>query len=549
MDTMLKIEEDVLGGGAWKILVVDDESTIREVLVDFLVLEGFEVTCANDGEQGLEFLAREHFDAVLLDMKMPGISGLDVLRQLPELAPDTLAIMMTGYGTVETAIEAMKLGAFDYVLKPFKVQDVIRLLERGLEQKRLEHENIQLREAVSLYELSEEMAATLELADIYQILIDAARQEVGADAVAIWVRKPQISGGKGLTVDNPFVSARRWSRTDLDASQFAAVRNVDVSHLAGRVERDESLLLSDDEARAICPDLEPGRALSVLGIPLRVKGTLLGFFVAHSFGEKHGFREGKRKMLSILCGRASAAIENGRLYRELQDTFKQTIQVLANLLEDKDPYTRGHSDRVSQYARLIAEELGMSEADVEEIADCALMHDIGKLGIRYEDLNKVEPLTEAEYEMFKSHTTRGKWILEPIEFLHHLIPGVYHHHERWDGRGYPLGLRGEEIPLVARILAIADTYDAMTSHRAYRRALPHDVAIREIQAFAGAQFDPELVDVFIQAMERKRSGYYSKAQRWNALKEYVPPRLAASGGGSAGPMASADMMSPIDSTE
>ena len=355
-------------------------------------------------------------------------------------------------------------------------------------------------------------------------------------------------GGKGLTIENPFVSARRWSRTDLDASQFAAVRNVDVSALAGRVERDQPLLLCDDEARELCPDLEPARALTLLGIPLRVKGKLLGFFVAHSFGEKHGFREGKRKMLSILCGRASAAIENGRLYRELQGTFKQTIQVLANLLEDKDPYTRGHSDRVSQYSRLIAEELGLSEEEIDEIADCALMHDIGKLGIRYEDLNKVDPLTEAEYEMFKSHTTRGKWILEPIEFLHHLIPGVYHHHERWDGRGYPLGLRGEEIPLIARILAIADTYDAMTSHRAYRRALPHDVAIREIQAFAGAQFDPELVEVFIVAMERKRSGFHSKAQRWNALKEYVPRHMAA-GAASSGGMASADMMSPIDPAE
>ena len=133
-------------------------------------------------------------------------------------------------------------------------------------------------------------------------------------------------------------------------------------------------------------------------------------------------------------------------------------------------------------------------------------------------------MTEAEYEMFKSHTTRGKWILEPIAFLHHLIPGVYHHHERWDGRGYPQGLEGEAIPLVARILAIADTYDAMTSHRAYRRALPHDVAIREIQAFAGAQFDPALVEVFVREITKSRGAGSSKAQRWGALEGDLPAK-------------------------
>ena len=121
--------------------------------------------------------------------------------------------------------------------------------------------------------------------------------------------------------------------------------------------------------------------------------------------------------------------------------------------------------------------------------------------------------------MFKSHTTRGKWMLEPIKFLHDLIPGVYTHHERWDGRGYPLGLAGEDIPLHGRILAIADTYDAMTSHRAYRRALPHDVAIREIQTFAGRQFDPALVEVFVREIAQDRTFRRAKAHRWEALKE------------------------------
>ena len=504
-----------------RILVVDDEATIRELLTDFLVLDGYEVICAENGTRALEILGRERFDVMLVDMKMPGMSGLDVLRMLPEVAPDLLSFVMTGYATVEAAIASMKLGAFDFILKPFKVQDVIRTLEYALEQRRLETENIQLKEAVDLYEISEKMSSTLSLDEIYSILVETARSEIEADAVSIWVRKPVPSLSPGASV--AFKCTRRWTRPDLDADAFTTLVSLDVEGLIARGERDEPLLLQGEEARGVCGLKRDGaRALSLVGIPLRVKAKTLGVFVAYSFGEGHAFREGKRKMLSILCGRASAAIENGRLYRELQDTFKQTIQALANLLEDKDPYTKGHSERVSHYATLIARELGLSEDEVSNVSDCALMHDIGKLGIRYEDLNKVDPLTEAEYEMFKSHTTRGKWILEPIEFLNDLIPGVYHHHERWDGRGYPLGLVGEEIPLVARILAIADTYDAMTSHRAYRRALPHDVAIREIRAFSGSQFDPALVEVFVRAIDHERTGYHSKAHRWDALKEFVP---------------------------
>jgi putative nucleotidyltransferase with HDIG domain len=307
-------------------------------------------------------------------------------------------------------------------------------------------------------------------------------------------------------------------RSALETEHADIMNSVNLAALEARTGTNESMIFHGDEARHLVGDEALG-LFSVLAVPLRSKNEILGFFVAFAFGKKASFLEGKRKMLSVLCDRASAALENARLYDDLKRTFKQTIQAFANLLEDKDPYTRGHSDRVSKYAVMIAEGLGMSEDEVQKVADGALMHDIGKLGIRYEDLNKSEPLTQAEYEMFKSHTTRGKWILEPIEFLHDLIPAVYHHHERWDGKGYPVGLAGEDIPLHARILAIADTYDAMTSHRAYRRALPHDVAVEELETFAGQQFDPELVEVFVREISGDRRSQRAKAARWKALKQ------------------------------
>jgi response regulator RpfG family c-di-GMP phosphodiesterase len=496
---------------AVRVLVVDDESSIREVLDDFLSMEGFDVTSASNGKEGVSALRSESYDVLLIDMKMPEMNGLEFLKYAVEHSPRSLPIMMTGYGTVETAIATMKNGAYDYILKPFKVPNVIQTIERGLEKKRLEAENIQLREALNIYHVTEEMSGTLSLDNIFGILIDAARDEISPDGVSIWLRQGDA---------DRYELEREWTRSDLSRSQIEAVQALDINQASERVHQGESMLLHGSEVQHIVSDADAQRG-SLLCVPFRTKNETLGYFTAFSFDRERPFREGKRKMFAVLCGRATAAIENARLYRDLKDRFKQTIQAFANLLEDKDPYTRGHSERVSKYSRMIAEEMELPSEQVDRIADSALVHDIGKLGIRFEDLNKAEPLTESEYEMFKSHTTRGKWMLEPIEFMRDLIPGVYHHHERWDGKGYPMGLEGTETPLMARILAVADTYDAMTSHRAYRRALPHGVAVREIKAFAGTQFDPEIVDHFLDVIAQDQKARNSKAERWKTFEHDV----------------------------
>jgi HD-GYP domain-containing protein (c-di-GMP phosphodiesterase class II) len=169
-----------------------------------------------------------------------------------------------------------------------------------------------------------------------------------------------------------------------------------------------------------------------------------------------------------------------------------------------DRYTSGHSERVARYAQLLATRLGLSESEIEIIRQSALMHDIGKIGCVL-NLNKPGILTEREYEIFKKHPGFGKEILQPIDFLHPLIPGVHCHHERWDGNGYPAGLKAQEIPLMARIISVADVYDAMTSDRAYRKALPHDATVSELERCAGSQFDPEVANDFVSAIEAHRA--------------------------------------------
>jgi HD-GYP domain-containing protein (c-di-GMP phosphodiesterase class II) len=243
-----------------------------------------------------------------------------------------------------------------------------------------------------------------------------------------------------------------------------------------------------------------GAPVSLVSVPLRMKTRLLGWIAVASFTKQKRFNEGHRKLLSIVGSRAAASIENARLYEDLRATFQQTIQGLARAIDKMDRYTAGHSERVATYATYLAVRLGLAPDAVEIVRQSALMHDIGKIGCVM-NLNKPGKLTQEEYEVFKRHPAYGKDILDPIKFLHPLVPGVHLHHERWDGRGYPLGLRGNGVPIIARIISVADTYDAMTSDRAYRRALPHEVAIGEIERCSGTQFDPEVAHSFTAGIE------------------------------------------------
>jgi HD-GYP domain-containing protein (c-di-GMP phosphodiesterase class II) len=231
-------------------------------------------------------------------------------------------------------------------------------------------------------------------------------------------------------------------------------------------------------------------------------------------------------MLVILAGRAAMSIENARLYEDLvgknrdlsqvnlslEENFRQTIVGFAHALEESDRYTRGHSERVAFYARLIGIGMQLKESELETLVQAGLMHDIGKIGIRYEKLNKPGKLTPEEVTMFRTHPAKGKRILEPIPFMRDLIPGCWCHHESFDGSGYPQGLAGENIPIFGRIVAVADTYDAMTSDRAYRKALPHDVAIAELERCSGSQLDPRVVTIFLHEIEQFRKQQIAAGQ-------------------------------------
>jgi response regulator RpfG family c-di-GMP phosphodiesterase len=473
-----------------RVLVVDDEAVICDILRDFLQFEGFDVSTAGSGEQAVEVLRNDPFyDLVLTDLKMPGMGGIDLMRSITDQQIQAMMVIMTGFGTVETAIEAMKHGAFDYILKPFKPEDVVRVLRRGLEKQRLERENIALRETVSFYELSEALSSAMPLDEQLRMIVDLVRENFGADGVTLMVEDTHKPGSylpRAFAGDN-----RLGLRAEDLLSRF----------LAG----DQVLAHGDDVTRWVSDPSNPERIVhSFMAAPLKIRGAPFGLISAVSTRRDHRFTEGQRKGLAVFGGRAADAIETARMYGNLKETFTQTIEGFARALEAKDTYTHGHSDRVAMYSRLIGEAMHLPTLEVDKLQHGGLLHDIGKIGTRSSDLNKPQKLTPAEYLMFKSHPVQGKRIIEPIAFLVHLVPCVYHHHEAYDGTGYPEGLDGQGIPLEARILAVADSYDAMTSNRPYRKALPHDIAIAELKRCSGRQFDPVVVEAFLGVIEAFR---------------------------------------------
>lgn len=469
-----------------RILIVDDESVILDVLKDVLEFEGFHVSVAGNGEKALESLKHDSFDLVLTDLKMPGVDGLEVIRRVSESGTDTVTIIMTGFGTVETAIDAMKKGAFDYILKPFKPEDVVRVLRRGLERQRTERENIALRQTISFYELSEALTSTMPLDEQLDMIVRLVRDNFGADGVSVTIEDPNLPG---KYLDSCYLGPVDF-RPKIDRLVATFIQN-------------KRVLVHGEQA---CEWLENWntadyKVQSFMSAPMRIRGAPIGVLNAYSTNKGHRFTEGQRKGLAVFGGRAANAVETARIYGNLKETFTQTIEGFARALEAKDTYTHGHSDRVAMYARLIGETMGLPSQEINRIQHGGLMHDVGKIGIRSQDLNKAQKLTPAEYQMFRSHPVLGKRIIEPIAFLTHLVPCVYHHHEAWDGSGYPDSLSGNDIPREARILAVADTYDAMTSNRPYRKALPHEIALLELKRCANKQFDPQAVEAFLATIE------------------------------------------------
>jgi putative two-component system response regulator len=330
-----------------QVLLIDDEGQIREVLRQIFQAAGFDCLLAPNGAEGLSLFRSARPALVVTDLKMPNLDGIGVLTAIHEADPDAAVIILTGAPDVKTAIESLKLGAYDFIMKPVNVDELLIAAERALERRQL------------------------------------------------------------------LVERRQYHQL-----------------LERRV----------DEAT-------------------------------------HDLR---------------------RAYQQLQETYRATLETLGAALDSRDVGTEAHSRRVHGYAMATAQAYRMATEDLVDLAHGVLLHDIGKIGIPDRILLKPGPLTPDEWETMRRHPEIGRRLIEKIPFLKGAVPIIYSHHERWDGTGYPQRLKGEEIPLGARIFMVVDAFDAMTFDRPYSKAIPFEAARAEIERCAGSHFDPAVVEAFLR---------------------------------------------------
>jgi putative two-component system response regulator len=329
-----------------RLLIADDEAEIRDILQECLC-ERYDCRAVGSAEEVLALLATSKFDLIISDINMEGMSGLEMVPHVRQIAPETVIIMISGAQTIECAIEALRAGAFDYVTKPFDLRHVEMAVERAREHREL-------------------------------------------------------------------LRSKRRYETFLEES-----------------------------------------------IKLRTK-------------------------------------ELGEALASLEDAYRTTLKALAAALETRDTDTHGHSERVVSFSLRLGRELALNEEQLRALEFGALLHDIGKIGIPDRILRKPAALTDEEWTTMRQHPSLGGQILRGIKFLEGAARVVGQHHERWDGTGYPQGLRGTKIDLNARIFAVADAFDAMVSTRVYRAGKPYDAAAAELARHAGQQFDPEVVAAFLR---------------------------------------------------
>lgn len=364
-----------------RILIVDDDGDIRSVLRD-LLSEQYECAEAASAAEALAFLRAEEYELMISDITMPGMSGLEMIPHVRGMAPDTVVVMISGMKTVESAIEALRLGAFDYLMKPFDLRQV----EAGV-KRALEHHD----------------------------LLVAKRQH------------------------------------DYQLEELVEQRTAELDH----------------------------------------------------------------------------ALDS------LEDAYRATLRALTSALETRDAETHGHSERVVTYSLRLGRECDLSREQMKALEFGALLHDIGKIGVPDAILRKPAKLTEEEWVRMREHPVHGQQILRGIEFLEGAARVVAQHHEKWDGSGYPSGLRGEEIDLCARIFAVADAFDAITSDRVYRKGKPYAVAAQELNEWAGRQFDLQVVAAFHRVPQEDWDQLYrrslmkeeERSRTHQPLATIVEPRL------------------------
>ncbi len=450
-----------------RILLVDDDEMNLMVTEMILSEMGYHVDTASGGAECIDILQKEDYDLLLLDVELLDMRGLKVLEQIREIPRlrEIKTVFLTASSHREDMTEALRLGAIDFVRKPVLPEKLIEVVRNALVERPKE----------VILAVDDEPMSLMATRNFFGIRYDVITASSGEEALTkIREEKPDLvlldlhmDGMDGLEVlqrihdtegcDNlPVVFLTADSDEDTEAEIFKAGA-------------------TDFIAKPFVVQVAMQRIRRVLQLK-HLQDSL------HEEVEKktEALRESNQRMKNL---------------------SGQVIRALAGAIDAKDPYTNGHSVRVAEYSKKLAKKLGKTNEEMEEIYNIALLHDVGKIGVAIDIIRKPGRLSHQEYEDIKKHTVIGYEILSTISEMSSLAIGARWHHERYDGTGYPDGKAGEDIPEIARIICVADCYDAMSSDRSYREALSQSFVREEILRGKGTQFDPKIADAMLEMID------------------------------------------------
>ena len=487
----------------YKILVVDDEIGIIDSLSVVLKRNGYGFVGITDPMEAIERVREEHFDLLILDFLMKPIHGDEVVEKIREFNKELYILLLTGHKDLAPPLETIRaLDIQGYCEKSDRFDQLLLLVESGIKS---------ISQLGTIKAFRDGLNSILEaMPKIYQLQpIGGILEEILSEIMPL------------INSDSAFIIVDDTSMDLREIDKIGQTGEVNVHRTIfkgiGKYKTD-----IEDFIEMLAPDLmeQIGYARTEKKVIQLVSGVILPLInelnetIGVIFVESSDIEEGL-ELLEIYASQAASSLNNAFLhslvnikndelnktYIELKERYMDTIKALRLVVDAKDIYTRGHSDRVAYYSEKIGERLGLNKKDLETLRISGMFHDVGKIGTRDDIILKSDKLDEVEYEEIKKHPLKGAHILSAVSMFRDVVPLVKCHHEKMDGTGYPEGLKGDEIPYLARVISVADAFDAMMSDRLYRSKLDLSEALSQLQKNAGTQFDAKIVEVFVEILD------------------------------------------------
>ena len=495
------------------LLFVDDEESILEIASEYFSAKGYDIITAGNGRIAADIIAERKIDCCFTDINMPEMDGLELAEHI-RLVDNTIpVIIMTGYPSLDNTIRTLKNGVVDFLIKPVNLNQLEICVKRVLRERQLFIKNIFLTKEVESKQRIETLNRELtykvkELNTLNRIMTDFTTFGTSFD---LFKRVVDLSTELTHADEACFYVINESLQRPVQVARSAAGSNGNGSGAVTdpcNPELNQLILENCDENKPLLiqensnlPGL-PADVRSLMLVPLNIRSKVFGVLTVSVHDGEIRFSEKDLYYMSFMTNKAAYAIENIALYENIYENLFATLYAFVKAIEARDPYTEQHSNRVTRIAMLLCQAMGGSQEEQDILNVAGQLHDIGKIGIRDDILLKPGRLTEEEFRIIKEHPVIGANIVERLGLWDREKLIIKSHHEHFDGKGYPDGLSGESIPMLARILSVADVYDAVASDRAYRLKMKESRILRIMYGGSGTQFDPDVINAFRSLYEK-----------------------------------------------